>query len=103
MLDFRLPPEKESEKHVCVEDFCGSCGPYYPVQFWADWYPERKVVEFGGLWNHIPDYHTGNTCPTESEVRAHVIACDPRDTETMFRERRDEYEKANADKGVTQD
>jgi hypothetical protein len=86
-LNWRLSPEKQSEEHVCIEDFCGRVGPYYPVQFWADWYPVRSRVEFGGLWNHIPDMTKVTTCPNEKEILDWVHEHDPRDLETMYRER----------------
>lgn len=55
---------------ICLEDFCGRWGNFYPVQFWADFDPETRIVSFGGEWADIPDWVTPQ--PTETELYAYV-------------------------------
>jgi len=46
-------------KSICVEDFCGYTGiGHFPVQFWADFYPDMLTTYFGGDWNFVPPLHT---------------------------------------------
>jgi hypothetical protein len=38
---------------ICIVDFNGTvCG--IPSAFWADYYPDEGIVEFGGDWNDVP-------------------------------------------------
>lgn len=53
-----------SSESVCVMDFCGRCGPYYPVNMWADW--QDGVTRFGGAWCELPDLHSET--PPEEET-----------------------------------
>lgn len=46
-------PDKPS---VCIVDFCGrNSADHSHISFWADWYPDEKIVRFGGAWWGIPD------------------------------------------------
>jgi hypothetical protein len=45
-------------KSVCIVDFAGN---YNTPGFWADWFPEEKILHFGGAWGwYDPIY-----CPKE--------------------------------------
>jgi len=53
---------------ICVEDFCGYTSPsHFPLNFWADWYPDTGLTKFGGDWQGIPDMYT-KECPTSEQV-----------------------------------
>ena len=56
-------------KSVCVEDFCGytKVGHFF-TQFWAFYFPESKVILFGGdLWEVPPIF--SDTEPTEQDIQ----------------------------------
>lgn len=59
----------EQEPSVCIQDFCGSYEPgHLPIQFWADYFPQRDVTVFGGYWHDVPDMPS-ETEPTEEQVQ----------------------------------
>jgi hypothetical protein len=70
---------------ICVLDFCGRCGPYYPVQFWGDYYPALKITVFGGDYYRIPDMPS-DICPSDDQLNTWINQHDPRDLETIHRE-----------------
>lgn len=64
---------------VCVADFCGRLRhngyDIYPYQEWADWWPDQKVVTFGGAWSEgptpVPDM-PANIKPSEAVIQAWI-------------------------------
>ena len=40
---------------ICIEDFCGFASNHIPCQFWADYFPDEKLVKFGGDWEGVSD------------------------------------------------
>lgn len=51
------------EESICIIDFAGNSRE---PGMWCDYWPERKVVTFGGYWCEVPDMPS-DTCPTEDE------------------------------------
>lgn len=68
---------------ICIIDFNGRAGPY-DVGYWADWYPDKQHVVFGGCWQHIPMMFASQQ-PTEEECLAWLQLHDSRSTEDMAR------------------
>lgn len=62
------------DRHVCVEDFCGQCQSG-PIQFWADWCGDLKIVWFGGAWSDVPELQAA-TCPTIESLGEYLDAHD---------------------------
>ena len=54
-----------SNNSICIVDFCGYIYPgHFPYSVWADYYPDKKVMTFGGEWCEVPDMPC-STKPTE--------------------------------------
>jgi len=53
---------------------------------WADYWPAKKVVTFGGDWSEVPDWRVSQQ-PTEKQVNAHAVSflkrCDANETKTQ--------------------
>lgn len=67
---------ESTDDSVCVMDFAGSYnskkhGRIYPFNCWADWYPQKKVVVFGGAYADVPDMPAAKE-PTEAAVERWV-------------------------------
>lgn len=67
---------------ICVYDFAGNSRD---PGMWADFYPKRKVVVFGGYWSPVPDMPAEDQ-PSEDQVSAHASKY-----ETTCRERYEAY------------
>lgn len=68
--------ESTEDDSVCVMDFAGSYtskkyGRIYPFNCWADWYPQKKAVVFGGAYADVPDMPATKE-PTEAAVERWV-------------------------------
>ena len=57
---------KRTGENICIEDFAGN---NRQPGFWADWWPARSVVTFGGAWFDVPDMPSA-TRPTDSDCMA---------------------------------
>jgi len=52
-------------KPICIVDMCAQASRF-PTSFWADWMPDKHIVEFGGDWYTVPDM-PATTEPTETQ------------------------------------
>jgi hypothetical protein len=53
---------------ICIVDWNGRYKPSgFPGTFWADYWPNEKVVTFGGDWSDVPDMPSAVE-PTEQEI-----------------------------------
>lgn len=56
------------DNSICLVDFCGYWKPgHFPTSFWADWYPDTKLIIFGGDWHDINPVYS-ETEPTDEEI-----------------------------------
>lgn len=54
------------EESICIIDFAGNSRE---PGMWCDYWPEHKVVTFGGYWTAVPNMPS-DTLPTEEECEA---------------------------------
>ena len=73
---------------ICVYDFCGSTPTKYQVNYWADWCPKCKIIQFGGYWFPIPFLVFGRKPDFDKSptIQAHIKKYED-DCEQRYKER----------------
>ena len=60
------------DNSVCVFDFNGYTSPgHFFTSMWADYYPDKGIVVFGGDWDGIPNMISSYE-PGEKEILEYV-------------------------------
>jgi hypothetical protein len=73
-MEINTMNENGENNPVCIEDFCGYSEPgHFPVQYWADWYPQTGFCYFGGDWSDVYPHHFHKQ-PTAEQAAEYVKA-----------------------------